>query len=398
MWPWTKYPYTNFQELNLDWILKTVKDLVTKTDNIDSTIVDNINNKLEQMNKDGELTVSAADDTARAEIAAITDDLSNYLLRGKKICVYGDSIAYGQIDAIGTKAAVPWPERMASVLGATVENRAISGATMTAQNAFSFRNIVDTLTYADMSQFDYIILAYGNNDVGLGVEIEGSDKRGFGAAYRYSIDKLQNLVPTAKIILCTDTFNGNPFGQYPPSNITAAAVNEKIREVARAYNLPVIDFEAYSGVNSANLSALTWDGLHFNSAGYLFLGDFAARCFSGTRTLPRTVIKNANIDAANMKGGDTFTLTNIPVKDWRIMIAVTGHDNGFCVGCYDRTYNTQISISLPTNSTGTVSYINTSNGVNFVSLTVSNAAPNQISMTLQKFGTVTTIRSLFIFV
>lgn len=31
-----KYPYTDFQELNLDWILKTVKDLFNRVDNLTS--------------------------------------------------------------------------------------------------------------------------------------------------------------------------------------------------------------------------------------------------------------------------------------------------------------------------------------------------------------------------
>ena len=30
-----KYPYTDFHELNLDWVLKTVKDLITEVDALD---------------------------------------------------------------------------------------------------------------------------------------------------------------------------------------------------------------------------------------------------------------------------------------------------------------------------------------------------------------------------
>ena len=43
MWPF-KYPYTNFHELNLDWILETIKRIENKTDGIYKYIDNAIDN------------------------------------------------------------------------------------------------------------------------------------------------------------------------------------------------------------------------------------------------------------------------------------------------------------------------------------------------------------------
>lgn len=37
MWPWTKYPYTNFQELNLDYILNAIRRLTVKVETYKSS-------------------------------------------------------------------------------------------------------------------------------------------------------------------------------------------------------------------------------------------------------------------------------------------------------------------------------------------------------------------------
>lgn len=49
-----KYPYTNFHELNLDWIVEKVKELEEGY----GDIVQTINNTIEQMIADGALVLS----------------------------------------------------------------------------------------------------------------------------------------------------------------------------------------------------------------------------------------------------------------------------------------------------------------------------------------------------
>ena len=38
-----KYPYTDFHEMNLDWVLKTIKELESKVDNIEQSILEQAN-------------------------------------------------------------------------------------------------------------------------------------------------------------------------------------------------------------------------------------------------------------------------------------------------------------------------------------------------------------------
>lgn len=58
MWPF-KYPYTNFHELNLDWILEEVKDTKERVDNFN--VQEEVDNKLDSMLADGSLAGSVAE-------------------------------------------------------------------------------------------------------------------------------------------------------------------------------------------------------------------------------------------------------------------------------------------------------------------------------------------------
>lgn len=39
---WNKYPYSNIHDLNLDWLIKKMKELLEHVDNIDQYIIDNL--------------------------------------------------------------------------------------------------------------------------------------------------------------------------------------------------------------------------------------------------------------------------------------------------------------------------------------------------------------------
>ena len=47
-----KFPYTNFHELNLDWIIKALKDLDTKVDNLQATITEEAKKYIDQRIKE----------------------------------------------------------------------------------------------------------------------------------------------------------------------------------------------------------------------------------------------------------------------------------------------------------------------------------------------------------
>lgn len=80
---WHKYPYTNFHDLNLDWILETIKELQVFTkkvsDKVDEAykymkdnLYDNAVTIINQYLEDGTLFVAVAYDEANEELTIIT--------------------------------------------------------------------------------------------------------------------------------------------------------------------------------------------------------------------------------------------------------------------------------------------------------------------------------------
>lgn len=123
------FPYTNFHELNLDWILdqmkKNSKDLVTLKEYVDKVI------------------------------EGIKDNQGEGWLKNKKIVVYGDSTT--QIDNSYIKKL--------SDYGAIIINRGVYGTAIVTNNDKT--GAIDLIPAAtDLDNFDYIFMCYGANDLG----------------------------------------------------------------------------------------------------------------------------------------------------------------------------------------------------------------------------------------
>lgn len=80
---WHKYPYTNFHDLNLDWILETIKELQVFTkkvsDKVDEAykymkdnLYDNAVTIINQYLKDGTLFVAVTYNEENEELTIIT--------------------------------------------------------------------------------------------------------------------------------------------------------------------------------------------------------------------------------------------------------------------------------------------------------------------------------------
>lgn len=123
------FPYTNFHELNLDWILdrmkKNSKDLATLKEYVDTVI------------------------------EGIKDNQGEGWLKNKKIVVYGDSTT--QIDNSYIKKL--------SDYGAIITNRGVYGTAIVTNNDKT--GAIDLIPAAtDLDDFDYIFMCYGANDLG----------------------------------------------------------------------------------------------------------------------------------------------------------------------------------------------------------------------------------------
>ena len=144
----------------------------------------------------------------------------------------------------------------------------------------------EVTAYAD---FDMILIACGTNDgVPSGdmedsftsenemVAIEELDRRAFASAFRYSIEKLQQLYPAAKIYICTPIQGYITTRSYAQSK----AKGDYLKLLAGRMSLEVIDTfccgicDIYEKKNANGRYLI--DGLHPNAAGAKKIGVFNA--------------------------------------------------------------------------------------------------------------------------
>ncbi len=139
---------------------------------------------------------------------------------------------------------------------------------------------------------DYYTIEHGINDWGHSTPVGTIDdyinntKNGtFAAIYRQLIEKIFEVNPNAKVVLCTPR-KGYGFGGYLPDNCNAAlnGIYLKdyaylIREIAEYEGFPVADFFAECG-GQHNLDKLSIDvALHPNDAGHQLMANVLLRAF-----------------------------------------------------------------------------------------------------------------------
>lgn len=144
----------------------------------------------------------------------------------------------------------------------------------------------EVTAYAD---FDMILIACGTNDGVPSGDMEGSftsenemvaieelDRRVFASAFRYSIEKLQQLYPAAKIYICTPIQGYITTRNYAQTK----AKGDYLKLLAGRMSLEVIDTfccgicDIYEKKNANGRYLI--DGLHPNAAGAKKIGVFNA--------------------------------------------------------------------------------------------------------------------------
>ena len=188
-------------------------------------------------------------------------------LAGKKVGFWGDSIMYGLLQD-SSRSNSNYPKVFGDLTGATIENNAYSGASITNYDEHSFINIYQTINW---NNYDIVVLGYGANDVGHGETIANIQ-----TAFETVTGYMMNYNPNLIIALCSPTYGTNLTGRYQPSNICLNDVYYIVRNVAKGKRIKFIDFLYGSSINEININTLSWDGLHFNDAGYYKLGEYLA--------------------------------------------------------------------------------------------------------------------------
>jgi lysophospholipase L1-like esterase len=187
----------------------------------------------------------------------------------KRIGFLGDSIL----------AQGPTPQDVSKALGATLALNAVrSGRVM---SAALYSAASQALTQADFANLDAVTLALGANDLMQGIPLgnlsdpAANTTGNYTASMKYAIETAQGWNKKMRIFLATmlprNDWRTGSFGT------AFAAFNQRVRDVAAIYSLPVIDLERKSGINDINMSVTLGDGLHPNSDGYTY---FVTPCYT----------------------------------------------------------------------------------------------------------------------
>jgi len=152
-------------------------------------------------------------------------------------------------------------------------------------NQFStwyFQDAMTEMSKIDFSKVDVILLQHGVNDYGAGRPLDNpKDKKDvytYGGALRYSIERIQETYPDMKIVLITPAFcwipDCEPCDRQDFGMGTLEAYANKAIEIAKEYELDIMD--VYHGVdfNEENIIGYTEDGMHLNETGREIYGDF----------------------------------------------------------------------------------------------------------------------------
>lgn len=242
---------------------------------------------------------------------ALDFEIQDKPLTGKKVVCFGDSLFGMNRDSSST------PSQIAENTGATVYNVGFGGCRMSvhptsgyaefsmwalakaiAENNFSsqesaapngsdyFVAQLETLKSIDFNTVDYAVIHYGTNDftgnIDIGADSSAEDYATLCGALRYSVEKLLTAYPKLRIFVSVPVYrfwtsNGvNTYSDTYTNNKGNKLTDfvEAIRNVAREYNLPVIDGYYGLGINKTNAETFLGDGTHFNTIGRARFGEF----------------------------------------------------------------------------------------------------------------------------
>lgn len=138
----------------------------------------------------------------------------------------------------------------------------------------------------DFSKVDFAVIHYGTNDYTASVEIDNEsnpqDTSTVCGALRYSIEKLLTAYPEMRLYISLPAFRfweEEGVKTYPDTHTNVNGNSliefvEALREVAKDFNLPVIDSYYDLGINRYNCETFFTDGTHHNETGRKRFGTF----------------------------------------------------------------------------------------------------------------------------
>ena len=255
------FPYANFHEINIDWLLKLLRTLDGDVDklkklmaSIDASMEADVERKLNEWLADGTLE-DLINETALADINSKVEKLTD--LSANKMLLVGDSYNYGN----GGVAGHGWGYYVQQITGAncTVIHQngggfAVNGNSNASYPGQTYAGLVGLLP-ADAG-YDIIVAQGGWNDASPSANPSGSAAIETGV--HNFITAVRNRYPNAKLYILpcyNDTY---------PSNIQQVRLLTMAR-VAAAEHVPTCFSSLYWLQNSGYNSA---DNIHLVDAGY----------------------------------------------------------------------------------------------------------------------------------
>lgn len=325
------FPYTNYHDLNIDWVLQTTKRLEAIADDLDKEISDEVDAQLQEMIDDGTLSdiinqqllgdINDAVDALQNDLDAITpldavptagstksvtsdgvydaikdvsDDLSDlasdvsaldtkvdniaqpYIVPGKNIVFIGDSWT------VGSGASNPATQRFSTLIagrfGMVEKNYGVGGAGFTRPSTFlsQLEAANSGMTDAEKADTRIVLICGGVNDIR---NMSDTTLPDFQGAVIDCQERAKQIFPNALICMAVGNTMKTPY--YDTARYWIESAIQTLRDTNTAGAVLIIDHVG-AAINGRN--TYTSDDLHPNTYGHSLLAGFLANAIRGGST------------------------------------------------------------------------------------------------------------------
>lgn len=268
------FPYTNFHNINLDWIVKTVKESTEKIENYMKETTEYVKNYFKNLDISEEVDSKLED---MAETGSFQKYLDPFMLKGKKCVFFGDSITWGDIGDSGhSQADYPFPKIISEKAGCESVNKGRKSATMAVVGS-STNNLKTQIESTDLTGADYVFMCFCVNDFNQGVPIGSADSEDWGCIYGALYNAIRAINAkneSAEIVILSAPPTKQILTRRANSwNCNMLAYIEAVCDFCLSNKIRYIDLLHNSGIDALNHSYYSPDGTHFNQAGYNLLAE-----------------------------------------------------------------------------------------------------------------------------
>ena len=267
------FPYANFHEINIDWMLKLMRELDGDMDKLKAemakigvTITDTIAAKLEKMLQDGDFAAIINDELFKIPVHA-----------GNNIVFIGDSWTYGS--GATNRLTERFTTLIAQNFGMTEFNFGVGAAGFTRPNTFisQVETANSSMTTTEKNMTSICLITGGVNDIRWSSETTLS---AFVNAVVACVERAKEVFPNAQIVLACGTTTNNTFTDTNRHWYYQAM--KAVKQQHTEGRVLIIDHvgAAINGVE-ANYTS---DNLHPNTQGHSLLAGFLTNAIQGGGT------------------------------------------------------------------------------------------------------------------